>query len=241
MVAALSTPAARSPAHSPSRGGLLTQLSPSELSNAVRKFSWLAADVVAHGVGLSQASCNQPAYFFLEAPTFARGLQFRAQLRGPSVLAATIRDRGDGSYEAKYTCAVSGDYALHVTLGPPHGRHEHVSGSPASIVVSAAEACAEQSVVGGACMSRGHARAGEEIVLVITPRDAFGNLARRGGGGAPLPPFELLATCSVPAPRRLLSPPRAPSLPRAASAGPADASVSASIADVVSPADRPIP
>ena len=48
----------------------------------MRKFSWLAADVVAHGVGLSQASCNQPAYFFLAAPTFARGLQFRAQLRG---------------------------------------------------------------------------------------------------------------------------------------------------------------
>ena len=117
MVAVRSTPAARSTPHSPSRGGLLTQLSPSELSAAVRKFSWLAADVVAHGVGLSQASCNQPAYFFLEAPTFARGLQFRAQLRGPSVLAATIRDRGDGSYEAKYTCAVSGDYALHVTLG----------------------------------------------------------------------------------------------------------------------------
>ena len=120
-------PASRSPPRStpdsPSRGGLLTQLSPSELSAAVRKFSWLAADVVAHGVGLSQASCNQPAYFVLEAPTFARGLQFRAQLRGPSVLAATIRDRGDGSYEAKYTCAVSGDYALHVTLGPPHGRH----------------------------------------------------------------------------------------------------------------------
>ena len=136
MVAALSTPAARSPAHSPSRGGLLTQLSPSELSAAVRKFSWLAADVVAHGVGLSQASCNQPAYFFLEAPTFARGLQFRAQLRGPSVLAATIRDRGDGSYEAKYTCAVSGDYALHVTLGPPHGRHEHVSGSPFRVHVT---------------------------------------------------------------------------------------------------------
>ena len=38
----------------------------------MRKFSWLAADVVAHGVGLSQASCNQPAYYVLAAPTFAR-------------------------------------------------------------------------------------------------------------------------------------------------------------------------
>lgn len=45
------------------------------------------------------------------------GDEFQVQLRGPAALAATVVDRGDGSYGVTYTATAAGVYQLCITIG----------------------------------------------------------------------------------------------------------------------------
>ncbi|KAG8471182.1 hypothetical protein KFE25_009603 [Diacronema lutheri] len=100
----------------------------------------------ATGAGLLGAVAGTPSHVLVvtrdvdNARLVGGGAVLRAHMLGPAHALITSRDLRDGTYDVAFSCAVSGVYALRVTLTsmPPSGEpayEEHIRGSPFRIVV----------------------------------------------------------------------------------------------------------
>ncbi|GAB4815949.1 hypothetical protein N2152v2_002995 [Parachlorella kessleri] len=128
------------------------------------------------GPGITRAVAGQQAEFLIQARDEAGnrrlsgGDEFQVLLTAPSAsLAATVTDKGDGTYSVAYTATVAGVYQLSITVGA----EEHVADSPYPLRVLPGKPCPRKCEVVGEGRSR--AIAGQPASFSILIHDQFGN------------------------------------------------------------------
>jgi hypothetical protein len=133
----------------------------------------------AHGPGLcAGVRPLEPVTVTIQAVDYAGdakhlgGDVFVVRLVGKADLAATVRDRQDGTHEAEFEAPLPGNYFVHVTL---HG--EHIQGSPFALTVAAERVDPARTVVEGPGLADGTAVGAPQHVLVM-PRDERGRPVR---------------------------------------------------------------
>ena len=139
----------------------------------------LAARCEAEGEAVGYAGTHAPATFLIRAKDWvgrectSGGAYFEVRLRGPVNLQAEVVDRGDGTYAASYTAAISGSYSMHVTLN-----RVPIAGSPFSLLVDPDQTRPEYCVAEGAGLTS--AEAGKAATFTILKQDRHGNARTRG-------------------------------------------------------------
>lgn len=124
---------------------------------------------------MTRATAGRPAEFLIQARDedgnrrLSGGEDFGALLRGPANVAASVVDKGDGTYALTYTATVAGVYQLEVTLGG----EEQVADSPYPLRVLPAAPCARRCAVAGE--GRSAAVAGAPAEFRVCVHDEYGN------------------------------------------------------------------
>jgi len=111
-------------------------------------------------------------------PTRQGQLKFKVTADGPGPVKCTMIDRADGVSDVDVSTTVAGRYYVQVTAGD----QEPIPGSPFEVIAYPGPASQQTSVttVFGAQLASADsdvlvAVAGEEVILVVAPRDVFGN------------------------------------------------------------------
>ena len=131
----------------------------------------------AEGAGLQGALAGQPASFMIYKknrhgqPRLRGNDHFYADVKGPGRWDCQIKDNLDGSYTVTYVARASGAYTVAVGLAPNGGQ---IVGSPFEVPVRPSAVDARSCVLASPPPSV--ARCGEELVLVLSVRDKFGNV-----------------------------------------------------------------
>ena len=139
----------------------------------------LASQCVAEGEAVTFAGTHVASSFLIRARDWvgrectSGGESFEVKLRGPVSLHGEVADKGDGTYLATYTAAISGNYTMHVTLN-----RMPIAGSPFALLVDADQTRPEYCVADGAGLSS--AEAGKPTTFTIYKQDRFGNPRTRG-------------------------------------------------------------
>lgn len=127
---------------------------------------------VASGSGLEKACVREPANFLIEvidSHTGTRlprsGLQFVANITGPTRLRARIHDQGDGSYAVEWRPIQSGRYRILLSLGGSPLR-----GSPFSVVAVTPEPSAAQCAVRGEALRHAVVRSTQTFEVAFRDR-----------------------------------------------------------------------
>ena len=132
------------------------------------------------GVGLWSALVGEETFFEWKAKdAFGNvvdygGHPFMVSMYGPEEIVITLDDHQDGTYKARYTATVAGEYKISVTLDG-----QHLPGSPFLVTVREGGADPGMSTVTGEGLL--DCQVGQDRHFLIEAVDKFGNRVSHGG------------------------------------------------------------